>query len=140
MGYSYQRFATSKGTILAAKVAWAREAAEQAAKWFKSGGWSNQNVDTDVEVRGRAVYLTVRSERYGWTGLADFEMVGSPFVRASVSLDPPKSGEDVDLTDVLIRMNDEIKKIPIEDEDSMDKVVAAISLWFSRTVNKIPTR
>lgn len=139
MGYSYDRTAAAVTSLLSAKVAWAKDVAELAADRFKNyGGWSRHQVKSDIRVSGgrRAVELTVRSDKYKWTGLATFDMEGAPRVTASVNLD---QNADEDILKMLERFQEDIKTIPIEDTSSADDVVMEISLWFSRTINKIPT-
>lgn len=138
MSYSYDRTAATWAiSLLEAKVEWAKVVAEQAAKRFKSyGGWREHQVKTDVRVSSQqAVELTVRSDKFKWTGMATFEMRDKPKVVASVSLDR-NAGDD--LLQILNQLQDDIKEIPIKDTASMDDVIMDISLWFSRTVNQIP--
>lgn len=137
MTYSYDRTAAAGTSLLSAKVEWAKTVAEAAADRFESyGGWRTHQVKASVRVSGRqAVELTVRSDKYKWTGLATFEMEGTPKVTASVNLD---KNADEDILKMLERFQDDIKEMSISDTASADDVVMAISLWFSRTINKIP--
>lgn len=140
MGYSYDRTAAGADTLLAAKIAWSKTVAEKAVKHFKSGGWDNHQTKSDIDVFTDGIGLAVRSERYGWTGHARFNMSENPpNVHANVLIDNRDKGADVNLLRLLEQLSDDTKVIPIHERDKPDDVVMAISLWFSRTVNKIPT-
>jgi hypothetical protein len=138
MSYSYDRTAASGDSLLSAKVDWAKTVAERASKRFESyGGWRTHQVKCSVRVSSQnAVELTVRSDKYKWTGLATFEMLGTPRVTASVNLD---RNADQDILEMLEKFQDDVKTILITDTDSADDIVMQISLWFSRTVNQIQT-
>ncbi len=139
MSYSYDRTAAATDSLLSAKVDWAKTVAERAAKRFESyGGWRTHQVKSSVRVSSQNnVELTVRSDKFQWTGLATFEMLGTPRVIASVNLD---NNADEDILKMLEKFQDDVKTILITDTASADDIVMEISLWFSRTVNQIQTK
>ncbi len=138
---SYYRPKTAAGnTLLMAKAAWAKSVADLAADRFKSyGGWARQRTTSTVRMGSSGlVELTTRSEAFGWTGFATFDME-KQVVSAMVQVDR-KPGEDQDFLKDLMRMSEDQKVIPIGDHDSPDKVVEAISLWWSRAINPLTER
>lgn len=141
MAYSYDRSKTAAaGTLLAAKALWAQGVADAAAERFKSyGGWANQSTKSTVRVGSMGqVELTTRSDRYGWTGYATFDME-KQVVTAMVDVDA-KAGEAPDYLKILQQMDEKQKKIPIDDRALPDKIVEEISLWWSKTINPLSER
>jgi len=141
MTYSYDRNKTAADdSLLSAKVAWAKKVAEEAADRFKSsGGWSEQKTKSTVRVGSSGmVELTTRSDRYGWTGLATFDMENQT-VSAMVQVDAPNRGE-TDLLKMIQEIETGQRVIKIDDREPASKLVEAISLWWSKTVNPLPER
>jgi hypothetical protein len=142
MAYSYDRTAAAPSTLLSAKVEWARGVAELAAERFKSyGGWAQQRTKSTVRVSSNGqVELTVRSDAYGWTGFATFDMSGNAKVSAYVDVDSAP-GAEKDYLKMIQEMDEKQRFFPIDDQSTPDSVVEAVSLWFSRAVNPLrPTR
>ena len=142
MSYSYdRRTAAAQGSLLGAKMAWAMQLAQEMAVWFKGqgrGGWGRFQVKTDIDSGSDYVTLKVRSDLYGWTGYAQIYMKDQPFIDASISTDSKAPNGDVDLMQLLQQVDDESTKVPIKDTDPTEKLVMAVSLWFSKTLNKLP--
>jgi hypothetical protein len=139
MAYSYDRSKTAAaGTLLMAKAEWAKGVAELAADRFKSyGGWASQQTRSTVRIgSGGQVELTVRSDRYRWTGYATFDMEGSGKVAAYVDVDQVP-GSEKDYLKMIMEMDEKQKVIPINDRATPDSVVEEISLWFSKAVNPL---
>lgn len=139
MAYSYDRSKTAAaaGTLLAAKIDWAEGVAKEAADRFKSqGGWSQQKTKSTVRVGSTGlVELTTRSDLYGWTGLATFDMDVQK-VTAMVEVDDRKDA-DVDFLKKIQQIQDGQRVIAIKSHDTPNTVVDAISLWWSKAVNPL---
>lgn len=144
MNYSYNRtrIATALPSLRDLKLRWIEQLAEAMATRFKTvGGWRDFGMVTEIKKRQGAVELQVRSDDYGWTGYAtitlDSQGTVSIAVLVSTDADAVKDWGSIDLIKLLNEADNDSTEIRVLENEPPQKAVEDVSLFFSKSLNKL---
>lgn len=140
MRYSYDRTAAAPaGSLIAAKLAWAKELAATMEKRFTTyGGWRTFKCKTKITTH-EFVNLSIESDDYGWSADVSIYCHKAPGVVATIQVGKPDP-ENFNILDFLQNMDGEVLKFDIEDYATAEDSTMKVSLWFSKFLNPLLTR